>query len=305
MFQIYEYLKDHNIDYVTEGHKHCQPGWVQMVCPFCSGNPGYHLGFNEQSGVFNCWRCGVHSTKEVLIHFHGKANWYPIFLEYSDSRPYPSKNRNITKTRKKEIDTPASFHPVSTRDRACHYLTKRGFDCQKLEEEWGLMASGVVGSYSFRVIAPIYYHGKIVSYQGRDYTGRQSEKYKACSMEDEAVHHKHILYGLDKAVGDTAVIVEGITDVWRLGPGAVATFGIKYTHWQIKELKRFRRICIFFDNDPQAVYQANKMGIDISVLNPSVKIELISFRKIGETRPQDPASMSQKHADRVMRQIFS
>jgi hypothetical protein len=39
-------LQDYNIDFVSENHKHSRPGWVNVRCPFCTGNEGYHLGFN-------------------------------------------------------------------------------------------------------------------------------------------------------------------------------------------------------------------------------------------------------------------
>ena len=40
---IVQLYQDHNVDFMTEGHPHCRPGWVNTVCPFCTGNPGYHL----------------------------------------------------------------------------------------------------------------------------------------------------------------------------------------------------------------------------------------------------------------------
>lgn len=309
MFQIYEYLKDYNIDYMTEGHKHCQPGWVQMECPFCTGHEGFHLGFNEQSGVFNCWRCGPHPLSEVLKQIHG-INWrHEVGEVYTNGRPYPHEPNRPSLPRKTEIELPKSFLPINDRNghnRICQYLKERQFDWRKLTKEWDLHFSGPVGNYAFRVIAPIYYQDKIVSYQGRDYTGKAQEKYKACRMEDEAVHHKHTLYGLNKAIGDTVVVVEGITDVWRLGPGAVATFGIKYTNWQIMELKRFKRIVVFFDNDPQAVHQAKKMVAELSLLRPECSIERWTFGGPTNTVYDcDPAGMSQTSADSMMNCVFS
>ena len=38
--------QDYGVDHLTEGHKHCRDGWVNTPCPFCSGNDGYHLGWN-------------------------------------------------------------------------------------------------------------------------------------------------------------------------------------------------------------------------------------------------------------------
>jgi hypothetical protein len=61
-----QFCLDRGIPFVTEGHKHSRPGWVQVECPFCSGNPGYHLGHNEKDDFFNCWRCEWHGHVEVV-----------------------------------------------------------------------------------------------------------------------------------------------------------------------------------------------------------------------------------------------
>jgi len=304
MFQIYEYLHDYNIDYVTEGHKHCQPGWIQMKCPFCTGHEGYHLGYNELSGVLNCWRCGVHHISELLQYFHSQSDWRVILSQYLDNKPYSAKQitSTLNEPRKKEIEMPKSFLPItnySAHTRSCKYLKKRNFDWKALATKWKLCSSSPVGPYAFRIIAPVYYKNKIISYQGRDYTEKQAEKYKACRMEDEAVHHKHVLYGIDEAVGNTVVVVEGVTDVWRLGPGSVATFGIKYTNWQIKELKRFKKIVVFFDADPQAKKQSRKLVTEIKSIYPDKEVSQ------AHAPTSDPASMSQELADNVMNSIFS
>jgi hypothetical protein len=43
---------------------------------------------------------------------------------------------------------------------------------------------------------------------------------------------KETLYNLDNAKDGTAIVVEGPIDVWRIGDGAVATFGVIYTQKQ-------------------------------------------------------------------------
>ena len=49
--------RDYNIPHATEGHKHCREGWVNTACPFCSGNEGLHLGYNNADDYYFCWRC--------------------------------------------------------------------------------------------------------------------------------------------------------------------------------------------------------------------------------------------------------
>jgi len=47
------------------------------------------------------------------------------------------------------------------------------------------------------------------------------------------------------------IIVEGITDVWRLGDGAVATFTKNFTREQILLLKKknIKEAFVFYDSD--------------------------------------------------------
>jgi hypothetical protein len=77
----------------------------------------------------------------------------------------------------------------------------------------------------------------------------------------ETMPIKDILYGLDFTEGmEHGVLVEGVTDAWRIGAGAVACFGIKYREPQVKLLcERFKRITVFFDPEPQAKIQAKKI----------------------------------------------
>jgi DNA primase len=91
----------------------------------------------------------------------------------------------------------------------------------------------------------------------------------------EVIHHKHILYNLD-TVKSSMIIVEGIFDVWRIGDGAVASFGITYTLEQIILITLIKpsRVFIMFDSEPQAQRNAEKLGSALSSLG--MKTEVIT-----------------------------
>lgn len=285
--------RDHGIPHVTEGHKHCRPGWIQVVCPFCAGNPGYHLGFNEERAGFHCWRCGSKKTIEVLIKILriSGSQAFQILAKYKGSR------RRVTNAPTFERRSKVSY-PMGTCElnpRAAAYLSKRKYNAESLQKIWGLRSTGPTGPYKFRIIAPIYQDGVLVSYQGRDYTNKQDPPYKACSQEDEVEDHKHCLYGLDLFEGDSVVVVEGIADVWRLGPGAVATFGIKFTNAQVSKLMKFKKVFIFFDSDPQAIVQARKLAM---ILSAFCEVEILVIEN------GDPGNMSQEKADKLMGELL-
>jgi DNA primase len=180
-------------------------------------------------------------------------------------------------------------------ERHREYLRRRRFDPDYLEKEYDLKGTGHLGRYAFRLIIPIYYEGKLISYEGRDITDQQDLRYKACPLDQEVIPRKHILYTIDKVPGKTVVVTEGVTDVWRLGPGAVATFGTGFTQEQlILVTKRFDRIILLFDPDDKAQEHAEYLAWQINSLGK----EAIIYELEGV---EDPGSMPQDDADAMMR----
>lgn len=293
-FDALNFFQDFGIQYVTEGHKHCQPGWIQISCPFCTGNPGWHLGYSENGDFFNCWRCGFHTNKEV-IRTTAVTSWektHEIFMEYQTHRSGKTKSREYRHAKKLKLPPGCS----ALTPRHMSYLQRRGFDPYRIMSEWDILGTGPVGDYKHRIIAPIYYNNRLVSYQGRDITDKSSLKYKACKIEDEVIHHKHILYGLDKATGPNCILVEGIVDVWRLGAGAVAGFGIKMKTSQLAILiERFRKVYVMFDDDPQAKKEAEKIAFDLAMTGIDCEICIIEG---------DPGDMNQKKADKISKSLI-
>ena len=138
----------------------------------------------------------------------------------------------------------------------------------------------------------------MVSYQGRDITNKSDMKYKACRQELELKDHKNCLYGLDQVPGGSVVGVEGITDVWRLGFGAVATFGIKYTIAQVALFLRFQNIIFLFDPEEQAQEQARKLSSEL--IGGGRHVELIQYLESNV----DPGDMSDDDSKYLMKDLI-
>jgi len=285
---IRKLLDDYNVPYVTEGHKHCQEGWLQVECPFCTGNRGYHLGYNIRQEWWNCWRCGWKPDVQVISTLTG--------LSYGQAKDALSRyGKHRSPSYKEEIKNrkPLTVPGSSMTYHHYAYLKSRKFKVTEIKKTWNLLGTGIIGDYSHRIIAPIYYNKQIVSFQGRDITGKSDLKYKACKKENEIVHHKHILYGLQHATKRTCVVVEGITDVWRLGKGAVATFGIKYTPHQVNLLSLlYDTVIIMFDPEPQAQKQAHILASMLDSLDVMTKIAKIDAK--------DPAELDPVEAEEFM-----
>lgn len=296
---------EYNIPVATETDKHYRTGWIQIECPFCTGNPGFHLGWSINEEYFNCWRCGWKSPEAVVAILTGvKGSALTSLLsEYqTESHADPTSSHRAVKGGASRLKLPACGKLGAGHKR---YLLSRGFDPVLLQRLWDLRGSNGVGRYRNRIIAPIYFGGRMVSYQGRDITGTQELRYKACPIEKEVVHHKHVLYGWDQCE-DSVVVVEGITDVWRLGYGSVATFGIKYTVEQLELIGRKKRRYILFDTeDIQAREQGKLLANQLSLLPGTTEyIELDKHCKwIDKKAGRDPANLTQKCADAIMKSL--
>jgi len=308
MIDIIRLYQDRHIPYKLEGHKHVRAGWVGVPCCYCQGNPGFHLGYSisgQFAGRFVCWRCGAHPVKETLSKLLNvpEHDLSEIFREYggkgSSASYLPVESK--TNVRKKAFKYPGGISPLLRHHAA--YLERRGFDPEKLVAEWGIFSTGPLApletggkiiDYKHRVMIPIEWEGKTVSFQGRDVTGRHKLKYMACPKERELIEHKRILYG--RAPGDMAVLVEGVTDVWKLGEGAICCFGVKFKLPQIRVMAKWRkRIFVLFDPDQAGQDAAGKIraelgfrGIEVIVL-PGTEV--------------DPGDMKQADADSLMRDL--
>ena len=149
------------------------------------------------------------------------------------------------------------------------WILSRRFDPEKLKKTYEIKAVHLFGEWKFRLIIPVFLDKKLVSYVGRDVTGMAEQKYKNCKIEDSKKTVKECLYNID-SVEDVAVVVEGVTDVWRGGDGFIATFGTQFTSDQVKQLMGLKRVIIMFDSD--ANKQAEKLANAATSVVPNVEI---------------------------------
>lgn len=303
---IIQLYRDYNIPYKTEGHKHCREGWVNVPCPFCTGNAGYHLGWDIRGEYFVCWRCGGHSIKSTLITLLK----IPPKEVYEVLRRYKGRNKLFVPEAKVLMHSFKLPSDCSEELMSAHrkYLEKiRKFDVEQLQRDWNIMGTGMLSrldtgeknnkvlDYSWRILIPIYWEGKMVSFTARSINPKNEQRYMACPENRELVNIKHTLYGKPEHWGDLGIGVEGCTDVWRLGPLAVGFYGIKYKPAQLRLVpKFFKRFPVVFDDDPQAVIAAEKL------------VEELKFRGVDSFRfpiKGDPGSMSPDDARHLVNEL--
>lgn len=297
LFDALKFFKDHRIRYWTEG-KNVSPGWVNIKCLFCI-NDSNHLGWNLDEGYFHCWKCNGHKLHTVVSKLLRvpKSRAEEIILEYSGHVPH-RKFLNRKKAQAKHIKLPGSelnkFHR--------QYLKRRKFDPDYIIKKYKITGTGPKETwedllYELRIIIPIMYNRKLVSFQARDITDKQKLRYKGCPIEKSVIYYKDILYNWDNANQFRIVVVEGITDVWRLGDGFVASFGTGMTQSQIKLLSTVDEIFFLFDPGKEAQNKAKEYAELLASIGR--KTEIIKLQG-----SQDPGELSEDNASYIRRQLF-
>lgn len=129
-----------------------------------------------------------------------------------------------------EGSIPINAHdvPVSTRK----YLEDRRFDPDELYARWGVMCCENLADYPEhgpKIIYPIHLFGKVVGWQARlswDPSKEQQRQGIRKYYFPAGISKSDLVYNRDSARDkDVTVIVEGVTDVHRIGDAAVAIFG--------------------------------------------------------------------------------
>ena len=290
---------DYGIDYAKNGH-HYRNGWVNVACQFCSGNPGYHLGINIEEAFSVCHRCGWHTLNEVISSLTNSnfRTAKDIINKYSTDTTHVRHHKEVFNP-VTEINFPSGTNPLTK--KATTYLIERKYNPDELISKWGLLSTSHYGFYKHRILAPIYLNGNLVSYQCRSISNNNPNKYLPCPQNEEVLEHQKCIYGMDSTSNRKCIVVEGITDVWRLGRGAVATFGISFTKQQTRMIARnFDRVFIMYDGEEQAQEQAEKLGylIGNSFAN---SVEVINLPFL--VKDIDPGDLSQDDADALMKEV--
>lgn len=301
---IIRLFKDYNVPYKTEGHKHCREGWVNIPCPFCTGNAGYHLGFDLQEEYFVCWRCGGHSIKNTLLALLRipRQELTEILRRYKYTN---LQNSALTTAVNKKINIKPFKLPSGIVDELPKphklYLESRNFDAKYLWEKYDLRATKMISKldnldFKWRIIVPIYWENKMVNFLGRAINPNEQQRYMVCPEEREILNIKNTLYGESKNwANGFGIGVEGVTDVWRLQGPACAVYGIKYKPVQVRMIsKMFKRFPVLFDEDPQAIIQAKKLVAALQIRG----VESWSVKIKG-----DPGSMSDSDAQALVREL--
>ena len=303
-FDVITFLQDYDIDYQTKG-KNVSEGWVEINCPFCD-DPSKHCGINLDSTLFHCWRCGekgdfVKLAKEVLQYSYREIR--DILKEYDYYQDEDSKDDLVRTKRGGKLLLPKRLVSMKENDHKLirDYLKSRNYDPDYLYETYKLMRVEPfhIGNWKFRLMIPVIVEGKVVTMLGMDVVRKCKEipKYKNLPNDSSLIPTKNCLYNIDSVKrGGSCIIVEGVTDVWRLGEDSVALFGKQITTEQIKLLKQkaLSRIVVMLDPDAE---QQGREITDVLANIVSVPTQMVLLDQ------KDPSELTRKEVRKLKRLI--
>ncbi len=204
----------------------------------------------------------------------------------------PSPQRLAAEVKPGEVDLsaptrslPSGFTRLRDLPRkhvAIRYLLKRGFDPAIIDRTYrvGFTESRRAPFFAReRLIIPAYSDGECVGWQARhiweiDLKGKDAPpKYFTCP----GMKRGRVLYNLDRAVQyNTIVIVEGPTDVWRVGPMGVAIWGNSITRVQGSLLaQKAKHASLVLMLDPDAMRNRELLNRNLRQIKRSFKRRIV------------------------------
>lgn len=295
-FDITSYLRTKGISVSTEG-KNVSPGWIGIKCLWCDDTSN-HLGINLSSKTIKCWKCKVKGPATRIIQkldYCGSDEAEHIAENFFEHYIPEKKEEWICSIKPEEVlpkvvvEEPLPIH--------LDYLRKRNFDPSELIRKYQIKFTHHLGRLKFRVIIPIIMDRRVVGFTARDVTDRAELRYISSDRDKYLVNPDSVFYNID-SVYHTAFVVEGATDVWRLGEGACSTLGTEFNDYHIRALldKNIQRAFVIFDAERQAIKLAEKMGAMLSAAIPYVEVIIL--------KEGDPAKLSPQEALRMKEELL-
>lgn len=325
MFSWQTFLDQFNISYVTKGPSVTR-GHVAVRCPFCVDDPSEHLSISLEGKGWRCWRnpkqhagksptrlivgligCSYDRAKEIAgeDRSHIPNNFIDRVTSLLDTKEERETDRSL--------EMPIDFKAIRNRTSqlpCINHLRDRGLDdieIFRLTKRFNLRYC-TSGPFKARIIFPVFYKQRLVSYTGRSVLPDAKIRYKTLTADPEKARemgvkpavgpiNDYLLFydDLMRSTSETVVVVEGPFDALlmnilgrKLGIVATCIFTNTPTQAQIdlfhEIMPRFRRRCVMLDNDMYA--QALRLKSELM----SLGVEQVSLPR----GVKDPALLRKK-----------
>lgn len=300
-FAIIDFLDHYEVDCKDSGNN-VGRNWIGVEeCVFC-GCSGYHMAVNRQSKKVSCWSCGESSMIPRFVKELLRIEWKEVF-EVIKRFGGDDQEFDFRETGNETI-LPSNLLDVS--GAGLKYLENRGFTQHHVDKYHLKMTNHhstlTVGDqtsiFGWRIIFPIIMSRKLVSYTGRDYTGKQG-RYKNPFLEACVISSSSAIFNYDSLKkGQTGIILEGPTDAMRMGDQTCSLQGIKHTKEQVRYLAESDVKNFLICYDSSAYEKSRNLADSLSGLCGNVKI-------IKLLTADDPASLSDFEAVRLKKELLS
>lgn len=289
MIDVVSFLDACGVDYRLEG-KNVAKGDVNVCCIYCPES-AFHLGIDKKTGVLNCWRCELDvEPRPRLMDFVAEYLSISVGEAWDLAKPFNTLPgwQDQGSIKKEEVKRPKeATWPEGTqrfdiaiskrqRDKALAYLEERQFGWKEIEKYKLRFCTS--GEYRYRIIIPVYYGDKMVTYTGRDYLNngdKERSRYKHCYYELSALTANYVLYGYEQYLAsgsDWMRILEGPTDRWRLGDISVAAFTNKLSKRQISLVVKAKPKAVSIIYDRNSFDKAHKAAGELSAFVRWIKV---------------------------------
>jgi len=269
-------LDRYDIKYWTSG-KNVSTGSINIQCPFrdCEDHSN-HLGIFTDTLFYHCWKCnrkGHFSFLLSILTNLTKEECSEIIEEEKSNLGLSEVTEKEEVKKEQRLVTPLpeyfeKIHQGTQLPLLNRYIRRRKLSLDLLiEKQCGYCR---VGQYMNRLIIPVFFKGKQVSFVAADMTRTAYLKYINAGTAKE-----EYLYGYDEAVGDIIVVTEGILDAWRVGNDAVAILGSYVSDKQRQLLLERKPDTLIFCLDGDAYWHARE---EAAVFEPFIhKVEVIKM----------------------------
>lgn len=288
-FDVVGFLNDQGISYHTAG-ENISHGWVATKeCPFCRNN-NYHFGINLSGGGTFCWVCG---HKGWIYEYISLVMGLTETEVKRIGKPYFTLEDVPTRKRKmfipgKSLEFPKTF--MNLLPTFVQYLESRNFDISTAQR-YDLKCADITDiQWKFRIIIPFYIQECLVGWTARTLFDDIEPRYKNINNDIALCNVRDIVYNIDN-LKRKAILVEGPTDVWRLGDSTAAMIGLQYTNAQIAAIKAkgVEEATVIFDGEEKAYKRALSLAKNLDFIGVTSSV-------IRLEEGQDPGNLTESDA---------
>lgn len=299
--KLVDILAKFDIPRWTEG-KNVSADSVNVQCPFCD-DPSNHCGIFYDTELFHCWRCRRKGPFSYLLSVFTNLSLKECEdviggsdFEFKEGvldwikRKINGKRQEVTE-KEERVELPEYFELVTSSTDFPLLFTWMGRRNIVLDT---LIQNGCgicrVGKYMNRLVIPVIFEKKVVSFQAVDLTGVAKTKYRSAPGRIN-----DYLYNYD-SISSIMIVTEGILDAWRVGNDAVASFGTYLTEKQRDLVLKKKLGVLIFMYDGEAFWSARR---EVKFFGPYVPVA----RAVKLPKGEDPDSFGAEGVRRLLDEV--